>query len=97
MGLADLTSSSAVRRAIAECDRLGRDAFLEKHGFKRARDYVLVVDGKEYDSKAIVGVAHGYQFPSAGPLSAADFSGGKRTVVPKLESLGFEVHGPRRD
>lgn len=59
MALADITRD-AVERAISECDKLGRDAFLSKYGFKRARKYLLLENGKEYDSKAIAGVAHGY-------------------------------------
>ena len=91
MALGDLTSRQAVLDAIAEFDRLGRDAFLDKYGFGRARDYFLVVDGREYDSKAIVGAAHGYQFPEDGPLRADTFSGGEATVRRKLAELGFTV------
>src|SRR3954463_14397372 len=49
---------------------------------------------KEYDSKAIAGVAVGKQFPSEGPLRSDQFSGGDATVRAKLESLGFRVRGP---
>jgi hypothetical protein len=41
MSLADLTPE-AVRQAIAEFDRLGRDAFLSTYGFGKARGYFLV-------------------------------------------------------
>jgi hypothetical protein len=51
----------------------------------------LVIDGRLYDSKAILGVAHGYEFPDQGPLRGAQFTGGQATVQPKLEELGFEV------
>ena len=91
MGLRDLTSRDAVVQAIEECDRLGRDAFLAEHGFGRAREYVLVYNGKEYDSKAIAGVAHGYQFPERGPLRSSEFAGGESTVKRQLERLGFQV------
>lgn len=91
MSLSDLTSAKAVRSALAEFDRRGRDAFLEFHGFGRARNYFLVVDGRRCPSKAIAGVAHGYQFPDAGPLGCHDLHGGDRTVKPKLEELGFTV------
>jgi hypothetical protein len=73
--------------------RLGRSEFLERYGFGKSRDF-LVRDphsGELCDSKAIVGVAYGYQFPEKGPLRPADFSGGEATVVPKLQSLGFDV------
>ena len=45
----------AVIEAINEYDRLGQDVFLREYGFHPAREYVLVHDGKSYDSKAIVG------------------------------------------
>jgi 5-methylcytosine-specific restriction protein A len=63
--LYELTDPNAVMQAVAECDRLGRDRFLSTYNFHRARDYFLIVNGREYDSKAIVGVAHRYQFPLA--------------------------------
>ena len=77
--------------ALQEFDDLGRERFLDKYGFGPARDYVLVHDGKEYDSKAIVGAAHGFQHPGDGALRSDAFSGGMQTVVRKLEDLGFEV------
>ena len=92
MALADLTSSNAVLRAVEEFDRIGQQAFLTKYGFGRAREYFLYYNGNLYDSKAIVGAAHGFQYPSQGPLGPHDFSGGERTVQRKLEDLGFEVH-----
>lgn len=91
--LNDLTSRDAVLKAMDEFDRLGRTEFLVKYGFRPARSYFVVHDGKSYDSKAIVGAAYGFQFPSQGPLSANDFSGGDATVRPKLEGLGFEFAG----
>ena len=41
MSLTDLTPE-AVRQAIAEFDRLGRDSFLNTYGFGKARGYFLV-------------------------------------------------------
>lgn len=90
-GLAKLTSAEAVRRAIAEFDELGRDRFLSKYGFGRSRNYFVVVDGRRYDSKAIVGAAHGFEHPELGPLTSNEFSGGESTVRQKLEALGFDV------
>ncbi len=91
MAFRDISSRQAILAAVAEYDTLGQHAFLEKYGFHPARSYFLVVDGREYDSKAIVGAAHGYQFPQMGPLAAPEFSGGKGTVQRVLEGLGFEV------
>jgi hypothetical protein len=81
----------AVRAALDEFDRIGRSAFLEKYGFGEARQYMVVhpVSGTLADSKAIVGAAHGYEFPQRGPLRPKDFTGGEASVVALLESLGF--------
>lgn len=94
--LSDLTSRDAVLAAIEEFDRLGRDAFLTKHGFGRAYGYFVRHNGQLYDSKAIAGVAHGYQHPRLGTLTSGEFSGGEMTVQRQLESLGFEIVGPER-
>ncbi|MGW1544357.1 hypothetical protein ACWCPM_29695 [Streptomyces sp. NPDC002309] len=89
MALTDITAS-AVIQAIEECDRRGRDAFLEKHGFGRARRYLLQHDGRFYDSKAIVGVAHGY-LAGQDELESGEFSGGEGHAVSLLRQLGFTV------
>ncbi|NKI61757.1 HNH endonuclease [Labrenzia sp. PO1] len=85
----DLNSRDAVLDAIEECDALGRDAFLEKYGYKRARTYTLHHGGKTYDTKAMYGVAYGKQHGKA--LRSRDFTGGVATVVPVFEKLGFVV------
>lgn len=89
MSFKDVDDREAVLGAVAEFDDLGRDAFLSKYGFGRGRAYFLKLNGKTYDSKAIVGVAHKYQFGTA--LAHGDFSGGERTVVDLLRGLKFEV------
>ncbi|MGE2866289.1 hypothetical protein ACQGFJ_00630 [Rhodococcus sp. 3.70] len=86
MTLADVTRDS-VLKAIGECDELGQEQFLAKHGFAPARLYKIQYEEREYDSKAIVGVAHGYATGKV--LDAAHFSGGQATVVRTLEALGF--------
>ena len=48
MGLWDITSRDAVLEALREHDRLGRDAFLHKHGFRPAHSYVLSHEGRDY-------------------------------------------------
>jgi len=98
MSLSDLTSPTAIKLAIEECDRLGRERFLNRYGFGHAREYTLRYQGREYDSKAIVGVAHGYQFPSSGPLKSEGFSGGIASsgAAAKAFELGFKVEGKQR-
>jgi hypothetical protein len=74
---------------MEEYDRIGRDEFLEKYGFGRAKWWYILHAAKQYDSKAIVGAAIGYQLGQ--PLTANDFAGGEGSVVPKLRSLNFKV------
>jgi hypothetical protein len=90
MALSEITRQ-AVLDAVAEFDRLGRKAFLDRYHFSAARAYFLALNDRLYDSKAILGAAHGYAFPNLGPLSASEFSGGEATVQRRLEELGFEV------
>jgi 5-methylcytosine-specific restriction protein A len=92
VSIRDLTDPNAVHVAMAEFDRVGREAFLANHGYGPARRYFLQSSGgKLYDSKAVAGVAYGYQFPDQGPLKSGEFSGGEATVKAQLETLGFEV------
>ena len=91
MTLADLTEDF-VRRALAQFRELGRDAFLERYGFGKARGYFVVDGNLPCDSKAIAGAAHGFLHGMA-PLGPNDFSGGERAVAKRLRELGFEVTG----
>src|SRR5579872_3009960 len=86
----DVTSREAVLAAMSEFDQIGREAFLSKYGFGPAREYVVVWNGGEYDSKALLGGAYAHQFPGAIPLRSDDFSGGDETTR-VLERLGFQV------
>jgi 5-methylcytosine-specific restriction protein A len=82
-----------VLAAIREYDDKGRRAFLKEYGFGGARGYYLVVRGKNYDSKAIVAVAHKYL--SAGrALTKKKLFGGKDDAAKKLIALGFDVTSP---
>ena len=92
MALREL-SPREILQAVAEYDQLGHDRFLEKYRFGAARSYLLVINGKTYDSKAIVGAAHGF-LPGRKPLAASDFSGGAATVGRLLSRLGFQVTRP---
>ena len=82
-----------VRQAAAEYDRLGQDEFLARHGFGLATAYLLILDGKRYDSKAILGVAYGYA--TGRPLGPDDFSGGVHGAAGVLSALGFEIVAQR--
>ena len=64
MALSDITDRDAVLQAAREFDTLGRETFLAHYGFGKAREYFLVLNGKRYDSKSIVGAAHAARLPS---------------------------------
>jgi len=85
LAIRDITRDS-VLAAIREFDEIGRDAFLKKYGFGRSYLYQLEHEGRQYDSKAIVGAAHRIQFPSE---PVPNFWGGEptRRVV---EATGFQ-------
>jgi Domain of unknown function (DUF3883) len=91
MPLVHITSREVILAAVEEFNSLGREGFLAKYKFGRARAYYLKIEEAYYDSKAILGVAHGIEHPNLGTLTAGDFSGGENTVAKKLESLGFTV------
>lgn len=86
----DSITRDHVLAALAEYDDLGRDDFLSRYGFKEARDYFLLREGRAYDSKAIVGVAHG--IATGEYLRSGDFTGGA-SVAETLRRLGFHVTG----
>ncbi|MBY6014698.1 AAA family ATPase [Qipengyuania gaetbuli] len=48
---------AAVLAAIRECEEIGTDPFLDKHGFMRPRTYWIAENGKFYPCKAIANVA----------------------------------------
>ena len=85
-----VTDAKAVEAAMDEFDRLGREAFLAKYGFGTANRYYVRRAGRLYDSKAIYGAAHQYQYPEDGPKISSSFSGGQQAVQEPLEALGYE-------
>ncbi len=91
MHISGINDRAPILQAMQEFDRMGRDPFLRKYGFKDAREFWLLYQGRRYDSKAIVGVGCNCVRGSPGPLKASEFSGGKASVQPLLEGFGFEV------
>jgi len=92
MTIADVTSPEAVRAAAREFDALGEEAFLYEYDFGPPGKCVVVIDGRLYPAEALLGAAHGHQYPEIGPLADSDF-GGLSTTAGKLRELGFEVRG----
>jgi hypothetical protein len=100
MGLEKLTSRGAVLEAMRKYDELGRDAFLARYGFGVSRRYVLRHEGRDYDSKAVAGVAYGIQFPHDPPCTPATINGGvgyagAATVLRRMGFDVFDTHGRR--
>lgn len=81
-----VTDREAVLRTMAEHDRLGRDAFLERYGFDRGGNrYEVAHNGKHYHAAAIIAVAHREQH---GRVLKPEETKGAHEV---LAGLGFEV------
>ncbi|MFF4311692.1 HNH endonuclease [Streptomyces sp. NPDC001507] len=88
MAASEITRAG-ILHAIAECDRLGQEAFRDTYHFRAAASYLLVHEGRQYDSKAIAGVAHLYDFGHA--LKPSELSGGLKHAVSWLRREGFTV------
>ena len=81
-----------VLQAIAEYDERGGDNFLETYGFAPARGYELLHEGRTYDLRAVVGVAH--RFATGRQATPEDFSGGLDAAVAILRKREFDVTEP---
>ena len=92
MTMAEGTSQEAVRAAAREFDAHGEDAFLYEYDYGPARDGAVVIDGRLYPARALLGAARGRQHPDVGPLTDSDFGAPSETAA-KLRELGFEVRG----
>ncbi|WP_412076735.1 HNH endonuclease [Streptomyces xanthophaeus] len=84
-----LISRDDILKTLAEYDALGRDTFLGRYGYREASTYLLVHEGKEYDSKAVAGVAHKHQHGE--PLTPKQFNGGLSQAVDWLKREGFKL------
>jgi hypothetical protein len=78
----------SVLEAIRECDALGQQAFLEKHGYRPSTKFQLRYQGKSYPSKAILGVAAG--------LKHNEIFGGAAHILKHYTRLGFQVREGKR-
>lgn len=85
-------SRQHILQAIAEYDSRGADDFLGVYGFTASTAYPLVHEGRDYDSRAVLGVAHRY---ATGRLAIADeFGDGPAALAALLRRRGFEVTEP---
>lgn len=90
MPIADLTSKNAVLQAIGEFRELGQEEFLKKYESHPSTKYLLRYQGRNYDSKAIVRAAYGFQFPDRG-FFRGNFGGGEQTIALLRDRLGFDI------
>lgn len=95
-----IQNEASVLAAIRECDSVGRDQFLRKYGFKRARRITLKFDQQEYDPRAIFAVASQHEGRTPKALTAKELSllilRLSTDLEDNLTSLGFEIlEGPK--
>ena len=81
-----------VLQALAEYDARGGEEFLEVYGFAPSAADRLVHEGRGYDAKAVLGVAHRF---ATGRLATSDeVDSGFSGAVAILRRRGFEVSEP---
>lgn len=81
-----------VLQALAEYDARGEEQFLDVYGFARSDDYPLVHDGRGYDSRAVLGLAH--RFATGRHATPEEVESGFHGAVAILRRRGFTVVEP---
>ncbi|WP_454043869.1 hypothetical protein [Cellulosimicrobium sp. Marseille-Q8652] len=94
-----MATFSAVTRqhilsAIAECDDRGTENFLGVYGFTPSVRETLDHEGRTYDSKAILGVAHKHATGRTATAEELDGSRIDATTILRKHGFGFEAYGP---
>jgi hypothetical protein len=84
-----LVDRSHVLRALGEYDSLGDREFLRRYGFRRSVACTLWHRGREYDARAVLGVA--CMYATGTPATPAELSGGTDGAAKVLSDLGFDV------
>ena len=85
-------SSQNVLQAIAEYDSRGSEQFLDVYGFEPLAGYALVHEGRSYDLRAVVGVAH--RFATGRLATSEEFGSSTAGAVAILRKRGFDVTEP---
>lgn len=88
MAIEDITRE-AVLVVLAEHDRLGLEAFCERYGFERAREFVITEKGQKYGTRVVTAAAHG-RLAGRSVLRAEDVVDDE-IVNRRMELLGFHV------
>lgn len=81
-----------VLQALAEYDARGEEEFLDVYGFVRSDDYPVVHEGRTYDSRAVLGVAH--RFATGRIATPEEVASGFDGAVAILRRRGFTVTEP---
>jgi hypothetical protein len=81
-----------VLQALAEYDARGREEFLDVYGFAPSDDYPVVHMGRNYDSRAVLGVAH--RFATGRLATPEEVESGFDGAVTILRRRGFTVSEP---
>jgi MoxR-like ATPase len=87
VGLNEITRE-AVDAAMSLALEMGRKPFLETNGFGYATTYLLLHEGRLFDPKAIIGVAHG-RLPGREPLQPGEFDATE--AIQRLRRLEYTV------
>jgi hypothetical protein len=82
-----------VRQAIVEYGRLGRDEFLARYVFSEPDSDLLILDGKSYEPRAILGAA--YKLATGRTLGPGDLGRGQHSAADVLRARGFELRSVR--
>lgn len=80
-----------VLQALAEYDTRGDDDFLAVYGFEPNPAYLLVHEGRTYDARAVLGVAHRF---ATGRLATPDEFSSMEGAVAILRRREFDVTEP---
>ncbi len=85
-----LTDHSAISQAFDEFDKLGRELFLIRYGFKEVNESFVVARSGRYDTRALFAAAYEHQTGDA--LSARQISGFAAAAT-QFTALGYVVVG----
>ena len=81
-----------ILQALAEYDARGGQEFLDVYGFAPSDDHPLVHDGRSYDSRAVLGVAH--RFATGRIATPEEVESGFHGALTILRRRGFTVSEP---
>jgi hypothetical protein len=92
-----LQNRASVLKAAQEFDSLGRESLLEKHGYGKAREHFLFLNGKHYDSKADCGVAYGHEHHGLAKIRLQSRRRHRSRQIASSQKLGIRhLHGQWR-